>query len=266
MSGVAFSHMAVLAAISVLALTGVIGWHAYHLFTGGRTVTAVNLSASPREQASTPYNSINWQLPLVSDFASTSDPDGISNIEGNVANTLISSYAALVESGLYTPEKGEELAGDIASSLQANVSHKTFLAKDISVTPDTSHEAMVAYRGNLRTALEPLLKNTEYEFKLFASYLESHDPQYTDALKTTAANYKEAALRAARVTTPEDVVEEHVAMLNALSEFEAVILAMAHHADDAFAAAALLKTYNTSEANLLTSFSSLAAYYTSKQP
>ena len=41
---------------------------------------------------------------------------------------------------------------------------------------------------------------------------------------------------------------------------------MAEHADDAIAAAALLRPYNESEARMMSSFNTLAQYYKSKLP
>ena len=113
---------------------------------------------------------------------------------------------------------------------------------------------MLAYRNDLRIALEPLLKNTDYELGLFANYIETRDTHYTDLLRTTAENYRAAIANAAHVVVPKDALAEHVGILNALSEFSSVVERMIEYADDPFASAALLRTYNETESRLFSSF------------
>lgn len=220
--------------------------------------------------ARTPYGGINWQAPLSEGSSATSDSvmaidqDGISNIGENVMGALVGSYVTLAESGSYTPEEGGKIAEDIAASLKASVSYLVYSQIDIKIDTDTSYERMLTYRNDLRIALEPLLKNPGYELGLFATYIESRDARYLEQLKETAINYRLAIENAANVVVPEDAASQHVGILNALSEFGAIVERLSKHADDAFASAALLRTYNDSEANLVVSFDSLASYYKSK--
>ena len=261
-------HIGVLAALSSIVLVGISVSRAYHFAMNGNQISAVRVADSAlNEKASTPYTSIDWQAPRegVESSSSVNDPDGISNIEDNVSRALLGSYATLSDTGFYTPQDGEKIANDIASSLRANVSYKTFVASDLSVDNDTSYDRMLKYRGDLRIALEPLLGNPGYELSLFANYVESHDPSYLDKLKKAAENYEAALENAAKLSVPKDAVTPHTAVLNALSKFGTIVRRLSEHADDAFASAALLQTYNASESNLLTSFNSLAMYYRTKQ-
>ncbi len=274
-ASVDFFRMATFASISVLALVIVGVWQMHQFFLRGNTVSAKNTKhSSLSERTSTPYGNIDWQAPIhnssneldsSSSANASEDKDGISNIEGNVARVLIDSYTALNEAGIYTKKDGEKIAKDIAISLRANISYKIYSISDIKTDPNASYDRMLAYRGDLRKALEPLLGNPGYELKLFANYIGSNDPIYTEKLAVTSKNYQKAVAQAANITVPEDAVQEHLGILNALSEFGTIVEKMAIHADDAFAAAALLQTYNTGEANLLTSFNSLATYYRSKK-
>jgi len=270
-AGVGFSHMATLAAFSVIALLGISAWQVYQVFVRGNPVNATNaVDSSVQAQASTPYGSVNWQAWPAEASAEAAadpanDPDGISNIEGNVARALLNSYVMLNEAGIYTPEDGEKIAGDIATSLRANIAYKTYGAADIKTDPDVSYERMLAYRNDLRIALEPLLGNPGYELGLFANYIESKDATYTDRLKAASENYRKAVALAAAVTAPVDAAKEHVDILNALSEFGTIVERMAGHADDAFASAALLQTYNTAEQTMMTSFNALALYQKGKK-
>lgn len=281
--GVDFFRIAVLASLSVIVLIVVSVWQIHTVFVKGNTISAKNLEPSRSENIK-PYANVDWQAPLetssltgqaplsgLSDESvsaatkSIEDYDGLSNIEGNVARALLDSYEMLNKTGIYTPKDGERIAGDIAASLHANIVYKTYTTADIKTDANVSYDRMLAYRNDLRIALEPLLGNPGYELKLFANYIESRDYTYTKQLIETSKNYQKAVAQTALVTIPKDVVQEHVGILNALSEFGTIVEKMALHADDAFASAALLQTYNTGERNLLTSFNALATYYRSKQ-
>lgn len=259
------------AALAVVTLVIVAFMQGYKTISqSGRFVSATNAKVNTSDVARTPYGSINWQTTPADIIGSSTaalvpDKDGISNIAENVVGALVGSYATLAESGSYTPEKGEKIAEDIAASLKASVSYSIYSADDLTIDADTSYERMLAYRNDLRIALEPLLKNPRYELELFATYIETHDARYLERLKETAANYRLAIENAANVAVPEDAVSQHVGILNALSEFGTIVERLSQHADDAFASAALLRTYNQSEANLVSSFNTLAEYYKNKQ-
>lgn len=255
------------AVLAVLALVVVASAQGYSkIANSNRALSAKNGSDAAPSVARTPYGSINWQAsPVASTTGAELDADGISNIADNVAGVLVGSYAALSESGSYTQEEGERVAADIASSLKASVSYKTYSSGDLTTDADTSYARMLAYRNDLRIALEPLLQNPGYELSLFANYIESRDNTHLDRLKATAENYRLAIKNAAGVVVPEDALSEHIGILNSLSEFASVVERLTEHADDAFASAALLRTYNESEANLLASFNKLAGYYRGKK-
>lgn len=269
-----FSLIQAAAALSVVALIGVALWQTYSTFVQKRPfLSASGTPSSVGELARTPYGGVNWQAPVPgaeanpsSEAYASEDKDGLSNIAENVVGALVGSYTALAETGSYTPAEGEKIAGDIAESLHASVSYKTYSTADLKTDADTSYERMLAYRASLREALEPLLGNPGYELGIFANYIESHDATYLEQLRTTAQNYREAVEKAAAVVVPVDAAPQHVGILNALSEFGATIERLSAHADDAFASAALLRTYQNSEARMMVSFNSLATYYTSKQP
>ena len=258
------------AALSVTVLVGIVIWQVGQALTNGNTVSAVNRTASETsERAGTPYGSVNWQAPLEAALLTGQAPssgnteegeDGIGNIAENVLGALVGSYSALAETGSYTPEEGEKIAGGIAESLRANVSYASYSEADVQIDEDTSYKRMLAYRSDLREALEPLLKNPGYELRIFANYIETRDTKHIAQLKEASQNYGDAVEHAAKVVVPKDAVSYHVGILNALSEFGATIKAMTEHADDAFASAALLRTYNSAELKLFTSFNALASY------
>jgi len=257
-SRVAFSHMALFAAVSVLALFVVSALQIYGAF-GGVKSGAPTVTAPANETSA--FSGIDWQAP---EPGIAPDGDGLVHVGKNVMDALITSYATLEESGVLTPETAEDVGLDLAESLRARLIFTTYTAADLATEDDTSYERMLAYRADMRVALEPLLKNGEYELKLFASYQDTKDQKYIEELVKTAENYREAVSLAANVVVPTDAIDEHLAVLNSLSEFGATIQALAKYADDPFAVAALLQSYGTAESSLMTSFDALATYQKKK--
>lgn len=261
--------MKIVAVLAVAALMVVAFAQGYKTISErGQVVSAHNKKVSASDMARTSPGDIDWQVSLSGTEGTTgaaNDPDGLDNIADNVGGALVGAYATLAESGAYTPEEGKKIAEDIAASLKASVSYPIYSATDLKTDTDTSYERMLSYRNDLRIALEPLLKNPGYELGLFANYVESREVHYLDELHATAANYRLAVEGSGNVVVPTDAVASHLEILNALSEFGAIVERLARHADDAFASAALLRTYQESEANLITSFSKLAEYYRGKK-
>ena len=262
-----FPPITLAAGFAILALIGATAWQLTTSWRG----TEVSSARDNTEVSTTDSNALsesyfNWQRAPESSPASdtstdVSDPDGLSYIEDNVLGTLVSSYVTLKDSGTYTPTTGEQVAGIIAAELRANISYRTYSPADIETVSDTSLSRMLLYRNDLRIALEPLLQNTEYELEVFAYYLDTNDVSYLDELSRMSENYRIATENVLEVVVLSDAVAYHVGILNALSEFEATLAQMTRHADDPYAAAALLRTFNTAEINMLTSFNALAGYF-----
>ena len=263
-----FSPMKAVAVLSIVALVAAIMWQSASVWriTAEPTDTRVSIGHTGDT------NYLDWQKALQNlEEASTTegaatnvsldDPDGLSNISGNVLGTLIGSYVTMKDAGTYTPSRGEGVAEAIATDLRANISYHTYSAKDLKTDPGTSTAKILSYRNDLRIALEPLLQNSSYELETFAYYLDTKDSKYLATLQSAAKNYRLARESAANVIVPKDGVVYHVSILNALSEFEAVIGQMATYADDPFASAALLRTFGNSESNMLMSFDALAGYF-----
>ena len=260
--------MTVVAALSILALIVAITWQSTSSWRNIKVVDVAPVRVSIG-RTGTAEGSPNWQRALESSESSTStmtdvssnDPDGLSNISANVLGTLVGSYVAMKEAGIYTPSRGQEVAGSIAKDLRANISYRLFNESDIKSDADVSLSRMLSYRGDLRVALEPLLKNSGYELEVFAYYLDTKDMNYLEELRRDAQNYRTATQNAMNVLVPEDALQHHLAILNALSEFEAVLEKMTSNADDPYATAALLRTFGDAEANVLFSFDALAGYF-----
>jgi len=259
--------MTTAAGFAILALIGATAWQLTASWRDAEVSSAGdNTKVSNTGSTALSDSYFNWQRAPESSLtsgtsANTSDPDGISYIEDNVLGTLVSSYVTMKDSGTYTSSSGEQVAEIIAADLRANISYRTYSQADIETVSDTSLSRTLLYRNDLRIALEPLLENTDYELEVFAYYLDTNDATYLDKLSRMSENYRTATENSLGVVVPSDAVAYHVDILNALSEFEATLAQMTKHADDPYAAAALLRTFNTAEIHMLTSFNALAGYF-----
>lgn len=201
------------------------------------------------------------------DAANTStSTDPIAMIGPMVTAQLAGQYAGLQDQGIFSSSTAALAAGDVAANMRAAVSYKVFSLSDLKTDPDTSYARMLKYRSDLRIAFEPLLKNSASELDLFAKYEETSDPTYLIDLQAAAANYQNAIVLTAALIVPRDAVNYHLAILNAMSQFDATITAMATHGEDALASAALLRTYNKAEADMYNAFNALGSYYSQKTP
>lgn len=268
--------MSVAAVLSVVVLGGALAWKA----TASVRTSAVATSTVPSlvvtaadgssEDVATQQQE-NLLLGATTEVgidasqnASSTDP--IAMIGPMVTAQLVGQYAGLQDQGTYSSTTAALAADDIAANMRAAVSYKVFVLSDLKTDSDTSYARMLQYRSDLRVAFEPLLRNSVSELDLFAKYEETSDPSYLDDLRAAAVNYNDAITLTAAVVVPRDAVNYHLAILNAMSEFEATITAMADHGEDALASAALLRTYNKAEADMLYSFNALGSYYSQKTP
>lgn len=249
-----FSAIKVTAAISVFVLAAA-GWHIRQA-TNPEDANAAYI-ASAQSDADT---SASGEF---SSAASSSSASG-SALGAAVLDEIVSRYVSLQQQGIYTPEVGQKVAEKMAATLKPEIPYKQYSAADIRTDPDTTLARALAYRGDLQESLKPLLKNTQPEFEIFALYIDTKDEQHLTRLRAIAHDYRDAARASALVVAPADAVEQHVAILNAMEEFAAMLDAMATNASDPLASVVLLRTYNQAEADMLLSFKALALYYTQK--
>ncbi len=262
-----------LSALAVLSVAGVLGVSAWRTAIFIRTDAQATTYSAQAPTTSTPTDALTEQEMLLLGLATSANPsaeqsdvDPLSLITPQVAAQLVGQYMGLVNSGAYSQEAGQKAAEQIAGNVKAAVTYKTYTSAELKTDSATSYERMLTYKDDLRTAFAPLLKNTEDEFEIYASYVESGDRVYLERLSAAAVNYRLAAEQTAQVIVPKDALRYHVAILNAMEEFAATLDALSTHADDPLTAVALLRTYSSAEQSVLFSFNDLGTYYRSKTP
>ncbi len=264
--------MSTAAALSIVVLLVALVYQTQHLFSS--IAQPSTYTAQGSDSPSVTAGSAEWQQEmLLLGLATSTDPsavpeetDPIAMIGPIVVAQLVGQYAGLVDSGKYDDKTGATVAESIAENVRAAISYKTHVSSDIKTDADTSYDRMIKYRADLREALSPLLLNTESELDLYAKYVETSDASYLLALSKAAVNYREAAKNAASLTIPRDALNYHLDILNAMELFAATLESMAKENQDAFASVALLRSYNTAEQRMFTSFDALRNYYGQKLP
>lgn len=251
-----FSHIFITATVSLVALVAVVGW---------QINAAVRQHGDATTYVAAAENSATSSEDILDAESLFSSDAGTTPIGSAVLDGLVAKYFSLQEQGLYTPEVAEKSAEKMAEGLMASITYRTYSATDIPTAADTSYSRMLAYRSDVQVSLTPLLKNTEPEYEIFAYYVSTKDKKNLEKLKAAAQNYRAAAQATARVTPPKDALNQHLGILNSMEEFAAALDTLVANADDPFASVVVLRTYNQAEADVLTSFASLAKYYREKQ-
>jgi len=266
--GIKFSPIVIAAAFSVVILIAAIGWQAT------RSVETVNSGAFAAPGiVSSVQNQNVYKTGTETDAvnggganATLSGPNDFSQTQYDVFGELLGTYVALKTSGAYTEEKGADVANRIAEATVAAVTYTAVTKSDIKTDPDVSYNRMLAYRTDLQTALAPLLLNSESELGIFNDYVQTHDKHYLTVLGEVAGRYHKTVSLLTAVTAPQDALDYHLGITNSLLAFATTLDALIKNADDPMATLALLRTYNSAEENVYTSFNSLASYQKRKIP
>lgn len=262
------------AAFSVVIFLIAVGWQATRTiettnagaFVGPGKVNAVQNQGERGTGAQINSAGAAGQAGLPVASATQAGPNDFSNVQYDVFGQLLGTYVALKKAGTYTEEQGADLANRIAEATVAPVTYTAVAKSDIKTDPDISYSRMLAYRKDLQIALAPLLLNTEPELGIFNRYVQTRDKYNLKVLGEVAERYHKTVSLLTAVTVPQDALDYHLGITNSLSYFATTLDAMIKNADFPMAALALLRTYNTAEAEVYTSFNSLAGYEKRKIP
>lgn len=238
--------------LAVLVLVGFVGWN----MSSGPSLSSPQIQATA--SASGVDDSLNELRSAASSTAKNITPLGASIFaQAIVAFDKATQQASSSDAGLAAVQ-------DFGAKIKPPVDYRTYAAGDISTVSDTSKDRVLSYRADLRTALEPLLENKEYELDVFAKYVDTKDTKYLQDLRLASQNYKRAIVNTEKVVAPADAASYQAAILTAMSEFSATLDALADNATDPFASSALLRTFTDAQDNMVASFNSIGKYASQK--
>lgn len=252
-----FSSIGITAVLSIFVLIATIGWQIKQMVQEKNAVTSYVASSAPGSTEKVEANAAK-------SYTGDATSPGESSLGSTILGGIVSRYTALQDQGLYTEDVGESVAKKMAEALSPIVPYRTYTSSDVKTDADTSASRLQRYSDDLRVSLAPLRINTQPEFEIFAYYIDTKDGKYLARLKEVAQYYRDAASATARVVVPADAVIQHVAILNAMEEFAAMLDALAANATDPYASVAFLRTYNQAESDMYLSFKALVAYYKQK--
>jgi hypothetical protein len=249
------SHARVTAYAAVLLLCGVVGWQAI-----------AQPSAVVQNETTPSTENVQIAEDYLASLASTTQTAGYGNITplgASIFAQALIAYDKALETSSST-DVGLAAVQAYGTSVRPSVDYKSYAAGDILTTADTSKDRVLAYRADLRTALEPLLENKEYELDIYAQYVDTKDAKYLAGLHSAAQNYRIAVSKTEKVVAPVDASVYHASILSSLSKFASTLEALADNANDPFASAALLRTFLDAQDGVIASFNSIGKYATSK--
>lgn len=196
-------------------------------------------------------------------FATDATSSPATALGSSILAEAIMAYDNATQNG-GSSEEGIAAVEKLGASIVPELEYKTYAASDVRTDPDTSKDRVLSYRADLRVALEPLLQNKELELDIFASYVETKDKKYLSALRNTSDNYRQAITNTEKVVAPADAASYQASILTSMSQFSSMLDALADHADDPFASAALLKSYMIAQDSMIASFNSIGMYASQK--
>lgn len=210
----------------------------------------------------------DWQDELTASgiAAATTTPnatstDPLSTLAARVASQLYGGYLSLKQYDQYTPERGERLAQTVAESIKAPTHFVPHTVDELSLDSDSSDARILRYRSDMRIATAPMVTDDMPEFDMFAQYIATKDSSWLQKLTDAAGRYKEVENNMLAMQIPTTAVPEHLRAVNALGAYVDALTQLAQPEGDAFGEAALIKTYNDAEEEMLFSFDALAKYY-----
>jgi hypothetical protein len=241
--------------VAVLLLVGVIGW----VFGTRPELTSSRIQTASADTSTADKNALTE---LASSTAGA-DLQGVTPLGASILAQAVVAYGKAAEQAS-SSDAGLAAVQSFGANIKPPVQYRTYAASDITTVQDSSKDRVLAYRADLRTALEPLLNNKDNELDLFGQYVDTKDTKYLNALSAASQNYKLAIANTEKVVAPSDAAAYQASMLSAMSEFSSTLDTLVNNATDPFASSALMRTYLDAQDNMVTSFNSIGKYAAQK--
>lgn len=243
--------------IAVLLLVGVTGWIFGTQPQGASSQIQTALAGNTNSENS------DSALEALDSQVGNSDFSGITPLGASIFAQAVVAYDQAKQQAS-SSDAGIAAVQSFGASIKPPIDYKTYAAGDIKTDANTSKDRVLAYRADLRTAVEPLLKNKDNELDLFAQYADTKDVKYLNALSAASENYKLAIANTEKVVAPADAAAYQASILTAMSEFSSTLDTIVDNATDPYASAALMRSYLGAQDNMVTSFNAIGKYAAQK--
>lgn len=218
--------------------------------------------SNPADKEDVP-TSENFAFSIIA-TSSTSSSTTVLTPTDELARRLVQEYVQVAGEAPLDQNKATLIGEKLASSIYTSTPYDPYAAADIQTTPDTSYQAVLAYRADMQRVLEPMISLPEPEFALYGRIVESGDQEAVQEMLRVADIYEAVAADLTTVTVPEDAVQYHLNATNSLGYFAEVLRDLVRYINDPIASFALLRAYNDAEAYVVNSFNTLSTYYVLK--
>ncbi len=178
---------------------------------------------------------------------------------GQVSGLVLSDYLTLKQSGKTITENDViALIENLPSYEQPERPQaRLYTRADITTTNETGDGALRAYGNSVGAALKQggTAKN---ELSVLVAFMDNgNDAQFAQDVQTIIAQYTSTIQALLVVPTPQDVVEEHLAIINALSLLVSDFQSFNSFGKDPFLALSVFQSYNNDTAGRGTAFDAL---------
>lgn len=159
---------------------------------------------------------------------SATGPDGVATYATTAIATLgkelFGSYLSMKRNGPVTPELQQKVLAQAVSTTLATIKPPTYTLEDLTVSDDTSPEAVARYRAQLLQARS--IQTPDNDLMLIHTILTTNDPRAKAQLDSTIAMYHGFIATLRGMPVPTSLAVMHLTALNGIAattfDFEAL--------------------------------------------
>lgn len=186
-----------------------------------------------------------------------SAPRGLPASEA-LARELFAIYAALREDGSVSAGEAEDALAELAAKrIGAFPAPRTYTAQSLTVR---SGIAIAAYERDVASAFTEANAVREYELNIFARAMSENRASELARLASIARTYEATTAALVRMPIPEEVVREHLALVNSMSAIAAAVQRLGAWGGDPVDALVLVGAFADAEESLRKSIENLFTF------
>ncbi len=180
-----------------------------------------------------------------------------------LARTIFGTYIQTKQQGTYNPKTFKYVVAQaVDTPFSSSVLHTyTYTKKDIHTVKATEVNIR-KYRTDFSNALEELRAIPEYEFTtLSRAYTQKNEADFA-TLRDDAKIYMHVRDALASITVPETLIDSHIELLHAYTDFAKTLSSIAKNHSDPVEELVMTRDFLTYEDAIKAVYSKIAVYFT----
>lgn len=178
---------------------------------------------------------------------------------------VFGTYILSKQEGVFDRSWFDDVLARTTHAYFSERSEARFTLDDITTVPDTSHEAVRAYRDAFAEAIVPVTTITEYELTTYGRAIEHNSAADFEALARAAEVYRGIVDTLLALPVPEDAAQVHLDMIHAFDLFAAVLVDMSADSTDPLASFVRIRDFVEKADAVRIAYSQLDMYFTLKE-